>query len=207
MITTGVRLHDAGIDREGFTLDQIGIHAGPHHRLEDLTEQVAVAEPAVAIDRKGRMVRNLVVKIEAAEPAIGEVQLDLLTQPPLKANAVAVANDQHPDHQLGVDRWPADLAVERLKLLAELTQYPGHNRIDPAQQMARRNAPFETEKVEQPALIAGLTTHHGKSPPLNLSSRRNHCSPKITRPFSTASATSRHSDQFPSGRCNHHVSK
>ena len=73
MITACVRLHDAGIDREGFTLDQTGIHAGPHHRLEDLTEQVAVTEPTVAIDRKGRMVRNLVVKIEAAEPAVCKV--------------------------------------------------------------------------------------------------------------------------------------
>src|ERR1700732_4497793 len=105
MISAGVRFHDAGIDRKGFTLDQTGIHAGPHHRLEDLTEQVAVAEPAVAIDRNSRKVMHLVVKIAPAEPAIGEVQLDLLAQPPLKANAVAVANDQHPDHQLGVDRW------------------------------------------------------------------------------------------------------
>ena len=94
------------------------------------------------------MVRNLVVKIEAAEPAIGEVQLDLLAQPPLKAYAVAVANDQHPDHQLGVDRWSADLAVERHQLLAKLTQYPGHNRIDPAQQMARWDTPFEVEQVK-----------------------------------------------------------
>ena len=73
MITAGVRLHDAGIDREGFTLDQPGIHAGPHHRLEDLTEQIAVAEPAVTIDRESRVVGNLVLKVEAAEPAIGKV--------------------------------------------------------------------------------------------------------------------------------------
>jgi len=52
MITARVRLHDAGIDRKGFTLDQNRIHADPHHRLEDLAEQVAVAEPAVAIDRE-----------------------------------------------------------------------------------------------------------------------------------------------------------
>src|ERR1700688_4254695 len=133
------------------------------------------------------MVRNLVLKIEAAEPAIGEVQLDLLAQPPFKANAVAVANDQHPDHQLGVDRWSADLAVERHQLLAKLTQYPRHHRIDPAQQIARRNAPFEVEQVKQLALIAALPTHHGKPPPLYPSSRRNHCSLKITSPFSTAS--------------------
>lgn len=36
-------------------------------------------------------------------------------------------------------------------------------------------------------MIARLPTHHGKPPPLNASSQRNHCSPKITSPFSTVS--------------------
>jgi hypothetical protein len=67
MIAAGVGFHDACIDREGFTLDQTGVHAGPHHRLEYLPEQIAVTEPAVSIDREGRVVRNLVVEIEAAE--------------------------------------------------------------------------------------------------------------------------------------------
>src|SRR5579863_3849160 len=40
----------------------------------------------------------------------------------------------------------------------------------------------------QPHLtITSLLTHHGKPPRSNPSSRRNHCSPKITSPFSTAS--------------------
>jgi hypothetical protein len=33
--------------------------------------------------------------------------------------------------------------------------------------MARWNAPFEVEQVKQLALIARLSTHHGKSPPPN----------------------------------------
>ena len=45
----------------------------------------------MAIDRKGRMVRNLVVKIEAAEPAIGEMKFDILAQLALEPGAVAVA--------------------------------------------------------------------------------------------------------------------
>ena len=40
------------------------------------------------------------------------------------------------------------------------------------------------------ALIARLLTHHGKPPRPIPSSRRNHCSPKITSPFSTASTLS-----------------
>jgi hypothetical protein len=56
--------------------------------------------------------------------------------------------------------------------------------------MARWDAPFEVEQVKQLALIARLSTHHGKPPPLNAASRRNHCSPKITSPFSTLSSQS-----------------
>jgi len=74
------------------------------------------------------------------------------------------------------------------KLLAKLNQYPCHRRIDPTQQMTRWDAPFQVEHVKQMALVACLPTHHGKSPPLIVSSRRNHCSSKITSPFSTPSA-------------------
>ena len=133
------------------------------------------------------MIGHDVIEVEPAEPSIGQVQLDFLAQPPLKADAIAVAHDQHPDHQLGINRWPADLAVEWRELLAKFAQYPRHHRIDPAQQVARWNAPFEVEQVKQLTLIARLTTHHGKPPPPNPSSRRNHCSPKTTSPISTAS--------------------
>jgi hypothetical protein len=63
MIAAGVRFHDAGIDRKGFTFDQARIHACPHHRLEYLAEQIAIAEPAAAIDRESRVIGNLVVKV------------------------------------------------------------------------------------------------------------------------------------------------
>jgi hypothetical protein len=39
---------------------------------------------------------------------------------------------------------------------------PRHHRIDPAQKMARRNALFEVEQVEQLALIPRLPAHHRK---------------------------------------------
>jgi hypothetical protein len=54
------------------------------------------------------------------------------------------------------------------------------------------NPPLQVEQVKQLALIARLSTHHGEPPPQNISSRRNHCSPKITSPFSTASVNCRH---------------
>ena len=76
MITAGVGFDDARIDREARALDETGVHARPNHRLEDLPEDVALPESAMTIDRERRMIGNLVVEIEATEPAIGEVEVD-----------------------------------------------------------------------------------------------------------------------------------
>src|ERR1700683_2779306 len=141
------------------------------------------------IDRECRVVGHLVVKIKTTKPPICKVQFKLLAQPPLEADAVAIPDDQHPDHQLGINRRSANLAIERHKLLTKLHQYPGHHRIDPSQQMPCRNSPFEVEQVKQLALITSLLTHHGKPPQPNPSSKRNHRSPKIASPFSTPSVS------------------
>ena len=99
----------------------------------------------MAIDRERRVIGHLVVEIEATKPAVRKVKVDLLAQPPLGADAVAIADNQHPDHKLGIDRGPANVAVEGRQLVAKLSQYPGHHRIDPPQQVASRDAPFEVE--------------------------------------------------------------
>jgi hypothetical protein len=64
---------------------------------------------------------NLVVEIELAEPPLGEVQLDFLTQPALRPDAVAIAHHQHPHHQLWINRRPTDVAVEACQLLAQVS--------------------------------------------------------------------------------------
>jgi hypothetical protein len=46
------------------------------------------------------------------------VEFDLLAQAALGTDAVAVADNQHPDHELRVDRRPTDLAVEGLQPFA-----------------------------------------------------------------------------------------
>src|SRR5262245_50540540 len=55
------------------------------------------------------MVRNLVVESQPAEPPIGQMSFDLLT---IRANPIAVGNDEHVDQKLGVDRRASDVAVE-----------------------------------------------------------------------------------------------
>jgi hypothetical protein len=50
-----------------------------------------------------RVIRHIALEAEAAEPPIGQVQMDLLAKPALRADAMTVADDQHTDQQLGID--------------------------------------------------------------------------------------------------------
>jgi hypothetical protein len=56
--------------------------------------------------------------------------MHLLAQAPLRTNPHAVADDQHPDHQLRVDRWSTGLAVIRPKVLADATEPPTLDSLD-----------------------------------------------------------------------------
>ena len=84
--------------------------------------------------------------------------MHLLAQPPLGADADAVADDQHPDHQLRIDRGPADLAVERPQMLARSGQID--EPVDRAQQVIGRHVPLEAELVEQRLLRHRPLAHH-----------------------------------------------
>src|SRR5215475_14267357 len=183
MIPASIRLHHAGIDRKALAFDEARVHACPHNGLEHMPKGITLAKAAMPIDRERRMVRHLVVEIEATEPAIGKVKLHFLAQPALRTDAVAVADNQHPDHELGVDRRPADLAVEGPQLLAKVSHYPRHHRIDAAKKMVPRNTTFEVEEIEQLALIDILSTHHDPPPLPRTSGRRNHDSSTTTSDF------------------------
>ena len=102
-------------------------------RLEQLAQQIAVAEAPMPVLREGRVVGHRAVQAEPAEPAIGEIEVNLFAQPPLRADAEAVTDDQHPDHQLRIDRRPARLAVERPQLLADVAEV--HEPVDRPQQV------------------------------------------------------------------------
>src|SRR5476651_33664 len=145
VIAAGVGLDDAGINSEAFALNKTRVHASPHHRLEYLPEYVAIAEPPVTIDRERRVVRHLVIKTKTAEPSISEVQRNLLAQSPLEADAIAVANNQHPEHEFRINRGPTNVAVEGREVIAQISQNLRHDRIDTAQQVARRNASLKIE--------------------------------------------------------------
>src|ERR1700676_3124276 len=106
-------------------------------------------------------------------------------------NAIAVTDQEHPDHQLGIDRGPPDVAVKRLQLLVQIGQNGSRENIDPSQQVVRRDHLVEAKLVKQLPLISILPPHHRRLSCRFLS--RNHCSLRSSTPFSTASTQPGHS--------------
>ena len=142
--------------------DQALGDAARDHAFEQVAEEVAVAEAAMPVLGEGRVVWDRVHQVEPAEPAIGEVQMDLLAEPPLRPDAHDVADEQHADHQLRVDRWSTDRAVERRQVAADAREVD--EAIDCPQQVISRHVVLERELIEQRALRHLPRTHHRRHP-------------------------------------------
>src|SRR5450631_418656 len=105
-----------------------------------------------------RMIRHLTVETQAAEPAIGQVEVDFVTQPPLRADPVAVTHQKHADHQLGIDRGTSHRAVVRLKMGPNARQVD--EPVDGPEHVIARNVAIQAELVEQSSLVDLARTHH-----------------------------------------------
>ena len=112
-LLVGVSLDQAGIHGKSLSANEIGRNTRPDHTLKYPAKDVAVAETLIACSRERRMIRDLVLYAELAEPAIGEVHLQLATQQPLGTQAKDIADDQHPDHQHRINRGPAERWIVR----------------------------------------------------------------------------------------------
>jgi len=73
------------------------------------------------------------------------MERDFLAQLALRADAVAIADDQHAHHQCGIDRGTSCVAVERCNLTMDAGQRLGDKDVDPAQQMTDRNSFFQVK--------------------------------------------------------------
>src|SRR3990170_6345788 len=109
---------------------------------------------------------DLVFEIELAEPAICQVKLNFLGEPALGADAIAVAHDEHTDHEFRIDRGASDVAVVGLEFLVKVGQCSRHKHVDPSQKMVVWNAIIEAELIEQLSLIPSPATHHHRVLPL-----------------------------------------
>ena len=111
--------------------------------LEDTAENVTVTEPLIAGARERRMIRDLVFDREPAEPAIGEVHLHVTAQSSLRADDKRIADDQHADHQLGINRGPTVVGIMGRQLGMDPRQV--ENRSDLANQVIVRNSLFKAK--------------------------------------------------------------
>ena len=73
----------AGINREALASDEPFVDAALDGGLEQLAQEIAVPEAAVPVLRERRVVWDRSLQAEPAEPAIGEVEVDLVAEPAL----------------------------------------------------------------------------------------------------------------------------
>src|SRR6516164_1165198 len=103
---------------------------------------------------KGRVVRHVAVETKTAEPPIGQVQVDFLAQPPFRANAEAVAHDQHADQQLGINRWPPHFHCSRAPGVPECCRVRRSGRSRAADASRARDVQARTRRTER---VVGLS--------------------------------------------------
>jgi hypothetical protein len=101
------------------TANQTGCDAGLDNLFEHAAKNLSLTEAFVAGARKRRMIRDSVLDAKLAEPAIGEVHLNFTADQPFRADRKDIPHDQHPDHQLRIDRRATHRRIMRCKLAAK----------------------------------------------------------------------------------------
>ncbi len=84
--------------------------------------------------------------------------MDLITRPPLRSNAEAVTDQEHPDHQFGIDRRSTDTTVEWRQVLPDL--FKVDNLPIDRSKVVSGDMPFERELIEQRSLFDLPVPHH-----------------------------------------------
>ncbi|MGY2990018.1 hypothetical protein ACVWZM_006928 [Bradyrhizobium sp. USDA 4501] len=158
LLPIGIGLDQARINCKSFTADQSLLDAAAQDALEHVTEEVALPEAAMPVLGECRVIRHRPIQTEPAEPPIGQIEVDLIAQPPLRSDAEAVTDQEHPDHQLGIDRTSADAAVERRQLLPD--PFKVDKPVDRPEQVVGEDMPFERELIEQRSLVELPMSHH-----------------------------------------------
>jgi hypothetical protein len=121
------------------------------------------------------MIGYMAVETETTKPAICQIEMDFLAQAPLGADAKAITDDQHPDHQFGIDRWATHRAVEGGQLPPQLAKLD--EPVDGPQEMVSGNMSFERELIEQSSLFDLPMSHHDSQS--CLSQRLNHRTSRV----------------------------
>jgi hypothetical protein len=68
----------ARVDHKRLDADESFLHPARHHGLKQLVQKVTLAEAAMPVLGKRRMIGNLSVEPQPAEPTIGQIEVDIL---------------------------------------------------------------------------------------------------------------------------------
>jgi hypothetical protein len=107
----------------------------------DLAAPPALAKALVAVTRKHRMIRDRMLNTELAEPPIGEVHLNFTADQPFRTDRKDISHDEHPDHQLRINRRATHGRIMRCKFAAKPGQI--ESGIDLPHQVIFRNRVVE----------------------------------------------------------------
>ena len=162
LLLASISSDQARIDRKTFATNQPSRDALSNYALKYPAQRVALAKALMPGAAEHRMVRYPILDAKLAKPPIGQVDLYLRAQPPLRADRKHVAYNQHPDHQHRIDRRPARVRVVRRKLLVHPIKI--ENAVDLPDQMIRRHYLVEIERVEEFSLSAFSPPHHRPLP-------------------------------------------
>jgi hypothetical protein len=116
--------------------------------------------------------RELTNYARLKKPAICQIEMDFLAQASLGTDAKAIPDDQHPDHQLGIDRWSTHSAVKGSQLAPQLAKLD--EPVDRPQEVVSRNVLFKRKRIKKLLLIMTESPHHGPLPSRIASQLRNH---------------------------------
>ena len=87
-----------------------------------MTQHLTLTKAAMAVLGKRGVIRDAVTEIKTAKPSVCQVQMYLFTQPPLRPDAKAIADQKHPDQQLGINRWSPCVTVKLRQMRPNATQ-------------------------------------------------------------------------------------
>ena len=103
MLTIGIRLDQTRINGKAFPSNQTLFQTTVHRLFKNMAQQITIAKAPVAVLGKRRMIGNATFQAKSTKPAIGKIQMNLFAQTAFRANAAAISNDQHTDHQFRIN--------------------------------------------------------------------------------------------------------
>src|SRR3982751_6961623 len=132
-----VRLDQGAIHGEALSAHQSCFLTLTHHLFKEHAIEAAGLKPPIAVLGESGMVGNSTGQPEATKPAVGQIEMYLPAQPPLRADAIGIAEQEHTQQQFGIDRRTTGVAVM-------LGQNRSHAiemkyRVQLTQQVIRRN--------------------------------------------------------------------